>query len=166
MIENGPKYSVVAKTFHWGFVSAFAYGIFKAVEDVDQLEDGSFLKFEVFFASGFLLILGLRFWYMKKTQKSSLPDSTPKLQKFLANLVHLAMYGTLGVIALTGLIIGLIYWIGFEKGVLIELGIVVHELGITIMYWLIAIHISAAIYHRLLRDGVWSSMVPFLKERN
>jgi cytochrome b561 len=44
--------------------------------------------------------------------------------------------------------------------------VAIHELGITIMYWLISVHVAAAICHRLRRDGVWSSMVPFLKEHD
>jgi len=28
------------------------------------------------------------------------------------------------------------------------------------------LHILAAIFHRLKNDGVWSSMVPFLKEKS
>jgi cytochrome b561 len=40
-----------------------------------------------------------------------------------------------------------------------------HELAVSIIYWLIGIHILAAIYHRLKKDGVWSSMVPLWKEK-
>jgi|TARA_B100000900_G_scaffold379785_1_gene364950 cytochrome b561 len=32
-------------------------------------------------------------------------------------------------------------------------------------YWLIGIHIAAALYHRWLGDGVWNAMVPVWKER-
>ena len=34
----------------------------------------------------------------------------------------------------------------------------------SIIYWLISIHVIASIYHRFKQDGVWNSMVPFLKE--
>ncbi len=164
MRENEVNYSLTAKIFHWGFVLFFVYGIFKAVDDISQLEDDAFLRFEVFFALGFLFFLILRFFYMKKTQTTSLPGETSKWQKIAAKTVHLAMYGTLGLIAVTGLIVGLLFKLGFEKGFLVELVISLHEFGIPVMYWLISIHVIAAIYHRLLRDGVWSSMVPFWKE--
>jgi cytochrome b561 len=42
---------------------------------------------------------------------------------------------------------------------------VIHSFVVNALYWLIGIHIVAAIYHRLKKDGVWSSMVPFLKEK-
>ena len=162
--ENTPNYSSIAKILHWGFVVFFAYGIIKQVDNLDQLKDSSLLKFEIFFASAFLFFLVVRFFYMKKTQKSSLPPRTSKVQKLLARLVHLGMYLTLGGIAFSGLVIGFLFWTGLRGGLLIEIVIAIHEFLIPIMYWLIVIHVAAAIYHRLQRDGVWGSMVPFWKE--
>ena len=164
MKNQNPSYSLLAKTLHWGFVIAFAYGIFKAVENIDQLENSTFLRFEVLFASAFLFMLAARYLYMKKTQKTSVPIKTGKLQRMAAKTVHLGMYLTLATIALTGLIIGFLFHMGFKDGVLIEGLIAIHEFGIPVMYWLIGIHITAAIFHRLLRDGVWNSMVPFWRE--
>ena len=43
-IQN-QKYSFLAKFFHWGFVFLFGYGIFKQVDDIEQLENISLLKF-------------------------------------------------------------------------------------------------------------------------
>ena len=160
-----PSYSLTAKILHWGFVVFFIYGIIKSVDDLNQLDESSFLGFEILFALAFLFILTGRFFYMKKTQKTSLPIDTTKTQRLAAGLVHLGMYGVLGAIAITGLAIGFIFWLGLKDGVLIETVVAIHELAIQLMYWLIAIHISAAIYHRLLNDGVWNSMVPFLKEK-
>ena len=48
-IQN-QKYSFLAKFFHWGFVFLFGYGIFKQVDDIEQLENISLLKFEILFA--------------------------------------------------------------------------------------------------------------------
>jgi cytochrome b561 len=44
------------------------------------------------------------------------------------------------------------------------LSVTLHEFSISTIYWFIAIHAAAAIYHRFKNDGVWSSMVPVLKE--
>ena len=164
MDDNKPNYSLIAKILHWGFVLFFAYGIIKQVNNLDQLKDSSLLKFEILFASAFLFFLVVRFFYMKKTQKSSLPPRTNKVQKLLARLVHLGMYLTLGGIAFSGLVIGFLFWVGLTEGLLIEIVIAIHESLIPIMYWLIIIHMAAAVYHRLRRDGVWDSMVPFWKE--
>ena len=74
-------FSLTAKIFHWSFVILFAYGISKQIDNINQLEDLALLKFEIAFAFLFILFLVVRFFYMTKTQKSSLPQNTPKIQK-------------------------------------------------------------------------------------
>ena len=163
--ENAESnYSFLAKFLHWIFVFMFAYGIYKQVDNIDQLEDISFFRTEIVFASVFLFFIIFRFFYMTNTQKTSLPVDTPKSQKLAAKIVHFSMYISLAGIALSGLIIGYLFWLGLSDGFLIEFTIVVHETLVSVMFWLISIHVIAAIYHRLQRDGVWSSMVPFWKE--
>ena len=163
--KNNSNYSNLAKLFHWGFVAIFIYGIAKQVEDLNQLEDISFLRFEMIFGFIFLILVLIRFVYMKKTQKSSLPEATPKFQKKIAKLVHNGMYFLLAMTALSGLLIGILYWFAMNNGFLINILISIHELVINLLYWFIGVHIVAATYHRLRRDGVWSSMVPFFKEK-
>jgi len=160
-----PKFSYFAKLMHWGFVLLFIYAVLKQIESINQLEDGSLLKFEVVFAIVFLLLLAIRFFYMKKTQQSSLPEQTPEPQKLAAKIVHTGMYICLAAIPLSGLMIGLLFWLELKDGMLINLVIEAHEFAVSIIYWLIGIHILAAIYHRLKKDGVWSSMVPLWKEK-
>lgn len=159
------KYSSFAKLMHWGFVLLFVYGLLKQIDSLNQLEDSSLLKFEVVFASVFLFLLLIRFVYMKTTQQSSLPESTPKPQIMAAKIVHSAMYTCLALIPFTGLLIGLLFWLGLKDGLLINLVVGAHELSVSIIYWLIGLHILAAVYHRLKNDGVWSSMVPLWKEK-
>ena len=164
-LANKPNFSSIAKFMHWGFVLLFIYGVLKQIEELNQLEDKALLQFEVIFATVFVLLLLIRFIYMKTTQKSSLPDSTPKSQLLAARVVHYGMYACLALIPLTGLLIGLLLWLGFEDGFLINIAVEAHGLSVSVIYWLIGLHILAAIFHRLKNDGVWSSMVPFLKEK-
>ena len=159
------NYSFLARGLHWSFVILFAYGIYKQVDDINQLEDISLLRSEIIFAIVFLMFLAFRFFYMFKTQKTSLPSNTPKAQKLAAKIVHYSMYLSLSGIALSGLMIGYFYWLGYESGLLIEVIISIHEFFVQTIYWLISMHIIAAIYHRFLNDGVWNSMVPFWKEK-
>jgi cytochrome b561 len=165
-LANKPNFSSIAKFMHWGFVLLFIYGVLKQIEELNQLEDKALLQFEVIFATVFVLLLLIRFIYMKTTQKSSLPDSTPKSQLLAARVVHYGMYACLALIPLTGLLIGLLLWLGFEDGFLINIAVEAHGLSVSVIYWLIGLHILAAIFHRLKNDGVWSSMVPFLKEKD
>ena len=161
---KGTKYSTTAKVFHWGFVVLFAYGIAKQVDDISQLEDFALLRFELIFAIILVVLLAFRFLYMTKTQKSSLPEETSALQTLAAKVVHLGMYASLAAIAISGILIGGIYWIGMKDGLLIEAIVAVHELAVTTSYSLIGLHISAAVFHRFKHDGVWNSMVPVWKE--
>ena len=162
--KNNSQYNKIAKLFHWGFVLLFIYGVVKQVDDINQLEDIVFFKFEIIFALIFLFLLLMRLIYMKKTQKTSLPKDTPKVQKIAAKVVHNGMYIFLDGTVLSGLLIGFLFWLGIKKGFLIDFIVTIHELVIHLLYLFIVIHIIAAMYHRLKRDGVWSSMVPFFKE--
>ena len=163
-IENA-GFSAVAKVFHWSFVIIFAYGISKQIEDINQLEDLALLKFEITFALLFILFLVARFVYMKRTQKSSLPPDTSAVQKVVAKAVHYGMYVGMISIALSGLLIGCLYWFSLKSGIIIETIIGWHELSVSIVYWLVGLHLMGAIFHRFKNDGVWDSMVPFLKSK-
>ena len=163
--KNKKQYSLFAKFWHWGFVLLFIYGVAKQVDEIQQLEDLFFFQFEIVFALLFLFLLAIRFVYMSKTQETSLPDDTSKIQKIAARTVHLGMYTTLAGTAITGLLIGFFYWLGFRQGLFIDFLTAIHSFVVNTVYWLVGIHIVAAIYHRLKKDGVWNSMVPFFKEK-
>ena len=47
--KNNLQYSQIAKLFHWGFVLLFVYGVAKQVDDINQLEDKAFFRFEIIF---------------------------------------------------------------------------------------------------------------------
>ena len=157
-------YSLFAKILHWGFVLLFAYGIATQINEADDLNDAAVFFDEILFASLFLLLLIIRFAYMSLTQKTALPDETPAIQKKAAKYVHLAMYITLAAIALSGLLIGLVHSISGLDGVIAEAIIGLHEGLVSLIYGLIGLHVIAALYHRLRRDGVWRAMVPIGKE--
>ena len=159
--SNG--FSITAKLFHWGFILIFAYGIIKQIDNIEQLEDLALLKFEIVFAFLFILFLVVRFFYMTRTQKSSLPQNTPKIQKIAAKSVHYGMYIGMISIALSGLVIGFLYWLGLTSGIIIDTIIWWHETSVSVVYWLIGIHLLGAGYHRIKDDGVWNSMVPIFK---
>ena len=99
-------------------------------------------------------------------QTSALPLSTPTWQRVAAKLVHYGMYMALMAIAVTGLAIGVVFTLGMRDGALIYLFIEAHEASIAGSYGLITLHVAAAVYHRVLGDGVWSAMVPLFKERS
>ena len=47
----GTKYTILGKVLHWGFMVLYAYGIFKQINDLSELEDTALLLFEIAFAT-------------------------------------------------------------------------------------------------------------------
>ena len=41
------NHTLLGKVFHWGFVLLYAYGIFKQIDDLEQLADTGLLVFEI-----------------------------------------------------------------------------------------------------------------------
>ncbi len=158
--ESVRPHGLTAKVFHWGFIGVFVYALTKQLDEVEELEDLSLLHYEMAFASVFLLLLIVRFVFMQSTRPSALPDETPASVRRLARTVHLAMYASLSLIAVTGLTIGGLYWSGAKTGVAIELALILHEIAVNVSYALIIGHVAAAIYHRRKQDGIWNAMVP------
>ena len=165
MRQERVQHSLLGKSLHWFFVLLFGYGVFKQIENKEQLNDFEILISEMFFAVAFLLFIIFRFIYMKRRYKTALPSETSKIQLIAAKVVHTSMYFVLTGIAISGLGIGTLFWLGYKDGLLIETIIWLHELLFSAILWLISIHILAAIFDQTQHDFAWSSMVPFLKEK-
>lgn len=157
-------HTVIARLLHWGFVVLFAYGLTKQLDTVAQLEDAALLRFEMLFAAVFLAVLVMRFFYMKTTRPTALRDTAPAHMRFLARAGHLAMYASLAMIAISGMLIGTLYGVGIKAGLVMDLTVGLHEASVMASYVTIALHVAAAVYHRLKGDGIWSSMVPVWRE--
>tara|TARA_B100000767_G_scaffold270722_1_gene294991 strand:+ start:3824 stop:4414 length:591 start_codon:yes stop_codon:yes gene_type:complete len=157
------SHTLLAKVIHWTFIILYAYGIFKQVDDLEDLEDKGLLIFEVVFATFFLLIVIVRYFYMRRF-KTFLGAREPVhiVHYYFAKTVHRSMYLCLILLPLTGLMIAGLYTQGYkdEDELVISLVLATHEFTALLSYILIATHVSAAIYSRLKGEGVWSSMVP------
>ena len=159
------SHTFVAKLIHWTFIPLYAYGIFKQVDDIEVLEDQALLIFETIFAAIFLLIVVLRFTYMRRFKTFQGATHTPhRIHRFIAKSVHRGMYAALILLPLSGLIIAALYSQDIKSGPLQDGALEIHEFSATLSYVMIATHVSAAIYSRIKGEGVWSSMVPILKE--
>ena len=159
------SHTFLGKLIHWTFIPLYAYGIFKQVDDIEALEDQALLIFETIFASIFLLIVILRFTYMRRFNTFQGATHTPhRIHTFIAKSVHRGMYAALILLPLSGLIIAALYSQDIKTGPLQDGALTVHEFSATLSYVMIATHVSAAIYSRVKGEGVWSSMVPILNE--
>ena len=162
----------LAKFIHWSFVGLYIYGIFKQVDDLSSLEDSKLLLFEVGFATLFLVIVLARYFYMRRFE--TLHGATVPVHivhKRFARAVHVSMYICLIMLPVTGLMIAGLYSQGYtvnatpdEPQTIIDIVLDVHGAAADLSYFLIILHISAAIYSRIKGEGVWSSMVPVLNK--
>lgn len=159
------SHTFLAKFIHWFFVLLYAYGIFKQLDDLEQLEDSGLLVFEVVFASVFLLIVLIRYFYMSRFETFlGATEPVPLIHTYLAKTVHRLMYFCLVLLPLTGLAIAALFTRGAVDGPLMDGAIGVHGFAADLSYALIAVHVFAAVYSRLKHEGIWTSMVPFWKE--
>ncbi|MBT7460119.1 MAG: cytochrome b/b6 domain-containing protein [Euryarchaeota archaeon] len=167
------SHTTTAKFIHWLFIVLYVYGIFKQVNQLEDLEDNQLLLLEIIFASIFLIIVILRYSYMRRF-KTFLGAREPVhiVHYYFARSVHKAMYACFILLPLTGLIIAGLYSQGYtenatpdEEQTVMDLVLDIHGAVADLSYMLILLHIAAAIYSRLKGEGVWSSMVPILKEK-
>jgi len=159
-MEN--SHTRLAKTIHWTFSFLYAYGIFKQVEDLEELEDASLLNFEIFFAVVFLVIVMLRFLYMKDaTTLLGAHDEMHKGHLFIAKATHRLVYFSLIMLPTTGLLIAGILNAGVPG---LDIAIALHELSAFLSYITIGIHVAASVYSRYKGEGVWNAMVPLWRE--
>ena len=166
------SHTKLAKFIHWSFVILYVYGIFKQVNNLDDLDDKGLLISEIIFASAFIVIVILRYSYMRRF-KTFLGAQVPVhiVHYYFARSIHKAMYACFILLPLTGLMIAGLYSQGYtvnatpdEEQTVMDVVLDLHGLVAETSYLLILIHIAAAIYSRIKGEGVWSSMVPILKE--
>ena len=160
------QHTLLGKVFHWAFVLLYAYGIFKQIDDLSQLDDTALLQFEIIFASVFLLLVVVRYGYMRRFetfQGSVVP--VHRYHKRFARLMHVAMYLCLVLLPVTGLAIAWLFTQGVgEDALTMNAAIGLHGFSADLSYALIAVHVAAALYSRVKGEGVWTSMVPVFTE--
>ena len=152
-----------SKFIHWTFSVLYAYGIFKQVDELEDLEDASLLNFEIVFAIAFLVIVLIRYFYMRGTPTLlGAHDEMRKGHLFIAKTVHRLVYFSLIMLPATGLLIAAM--ISFDTiGMRIAIGL--HEFSATLSYLVIATHVGASLYSRLKGEGIWNAMVPVWQEK-
>ena len=156
------SHTALAKSIHWTFTLLYAYGIFKQVDDLNELEDVSLLNFEILFAIVFLIIVLMRYFYMKDTPTLlGAHDDVAKGHLFIAKTVHRLVYFSLIMLPTTGLLIAGLFNLGMGG---IEIAIAIHEFSAFLSYVVIGLHVGASVYSRLKGEGLWNAMVPVWKE--
>ena len=156
------SHTTLAKFIHWAFTLLYAYGIFKQVDDLSELEEASLLNFEILFATIFLIIVLIRYFYMKDIPALlGAHEDVPKGHLFIAKTVHRLVYLSLIMLPTTGLLIAGLFNLGMEE---IDVAIALHEFSAFLSYIVIALHVGASLYSRFKGEGIWNAMVPIWKE--
>ena len=156
------SHTTLAKFIHWAFTLLYAYGIFKQVDDLSELEEASLLNFEILFATIFLIIVLIRYFYMKDTPALlGAHEDVPKGHLFIAKTVHRLVYFSLIMLPTTGLLIAGLFNLGMGG---IDVAIALHEFSAFLSYIVIALHVGASLYSRFKGEGIWNAMVPLWKE--
>ena len=166
------SHTKLAKFIHWTFILLYLYGIVKQVNELEDLEENQLLLFEIAFATVFLIIVILRYSYMRRFKTfQGATEPVHIVHYYFARIVHRAMYACFILLPLTGLIIAGLYTQGYtenatpdEEQTIMDIILDLHGAVADLSYMLIILHIAAAIYSRIKGEGVWSSMVPVLKE--
>ena len=156
------SHTTLAKFIHWTFTLLYAYGIFKQVDDLTELQNPSLLNFEILFATIFLILVLVRYFYMKDAPTLlGAHEDVPKGHLFIAKTVHRLVYFSLIMLPTTGLLIAGLFNLGMGG---IELAIALHEFSAFLSYIVIALHVGASLYSRYKGEGLWNAMVPVWKE--
>ena len=92
------------------------------------------------------------------------PKSISKEQIFFTRSIHVGMYFSLVMLPISGLMIAFLFSNGFKEGLLKATALGLHDFSASLSYWLIGIHILAAVYSRLKGEMIWHAMVPFWNE--
>jgi len=156
------SHTTLAKFIHWTFTLLYAYGIFKQVDDLTELQNPSLLNFEILFATIFLILVLVRYFYMKDAPTLlGAHEDLSRGHLFIAKTVHRLVYFSLIMLPTTGLLIAGLFNLGMGG---IELAIALHEFSAFLSYVVIALHVGASLYSRIKGEGLWNAMVPVWKE--
>lgn len=168
-ISPAQRYSAKARWFHWSMATliVLAYGlILSRVEFGKSSPLRAFVVHSHFWVG--LLVLCLAFFRVAERRRHSPPGITPPLQGFLqraATITHYALYAFLFAQPILGLLTVII-----ENGALpiplTDLQIPsplptsdrlaekfedLHKLLASIFYWVIGLHVVAALWHHIVR---------------
>jgi len=178
MTGSDTRYRGPARLFHWGMavlvLSTIPAGFLMVQEGLDRSLQDTLFVFHKNVGVLLLLLVLVRLLYRWRHAPAPLPDDLPGWQRTAAGLTHAALYTLLVVMPLAGYI--RVRAGGFPIESLDALGVpalvprsdalaeaakTVHYYGALAIAALIALHISAAAYHGILRrDGIFSRMWP------
>ena len=149
----------VAKALHWGTAGLLLFAFIDNGDVTNALRDPAAMRFEAWVGLAVAAAFALRWAWMRWMNggASRLPASAPAWERWASRVAHNSIYLCVGLIVLTGLSIPLAQAVG-GRG-LVDAAGGLHEFVAGLTLWVIAAHVAAALWHKLVRrDGVWESI--------
>lgn len=157
---SAKPHGFVTKGIHWVSAALLAFGYFKGLNNVSQLNDPTLFWSEVWFAATIGVLFAIRFVWTKAVAGSTrLPQDAPRWEHLASRAVHLGLYASVFGIVLSGLGIALGFATPMLNGLFLHAMVGLHEFALSVLPPLLLMHIAGALWHRLMRrDGVFESM--------
>lgn len=149
----------IAKILHWSTALLLLFAYIENGDVTNALHDPAAMRMESWLGIGIAAIFALRFLWMRYANNgaSRLPETTPPTERRLATWAHYSLYGAIFAIVATGLLIPAAQTFGTAD--LVDAAGGLHEFTTNTTLFLIAAHVLAALWHKLLRqDLIWESM--------
>lgn len=152
-------HGLVAKLLHWGTAGLLLFAFIDNGDVTGALRDPAAMRFEAWVGLAVLATFALRWVWMRWMNggASRLPASAPAWERWASRVAHNSLYLCVGLIVLTGLSIPLAQAVG-GRG-LVGAAADLHEFVAGLTLWVIAAHVAAALWHKLVRrDGMWEAI--------
>ncbi|SCA56038.1 Cytochrome b561 transmembrane protein [Candidatus Terasakiella magnetica] len=181
LTDNKQTYGSVSKFLHWGMF-AMIIALFILANSMNGLPIGP-EKFKVMGMHKsigltlFFLLLGRIFWRLSNATPKD--DNAPAWEYFAAHGLHLALYGVLLIMPISGMLMTFagghpLSWFGvFDMPNLIgkdqqlaDTAKFIHGASAYLLILMVAGHVGAALFHKFVRkDGIMQRMLPFASSK-
>ena len=171
-------YGTTARMLHWLvaalILAMIPVGLLMVQDGLDRSLGDALYLFHKNVGSLLIVIIALRLVWRLTHPPAPLPATMPDWQRRVAGLSHLALYGLVIVMPLSGYVrvraggfpiegldaLGLPTLVPRSKP-LADAASSLHELAAWALMGVLALHVGAALHHALIRrDGVWARMWP------
>lgn len=171
-------YGTTARMLHWLvaalILAMIPVGLLMVQDGLDRSLGDALYLFHKNVGSLLIVIIALRLVWRLTHPPAPLPATMPDWQRRVAGLSHLALYGLMIVMPLSGYVrvraggfpiegldaLGLPTLVPRSKP-LADAASSLHELAAWALMAVLALHVGAALHHALIRrDGVWARMWP------
>lgn len=178
MIKNTEtSYGSITKFLHWGIFILFV-GMFILAEVMMDMEKGPdrWQLYGLHKATGIVLlfIIGFRILWRLSNITPLLPNNMKPFEQKMAHLGHFALYVCMIALPISGYVMSMagghgISFYGFfdvinllpENKGMAEIAHEIHEMAAEALYFLVPLHIVAAVFHHHVRkDDVLTKMLP------